>query len=335
MSSTGLIGRRSLVSGLAIAIATRPRLVRAQSARIPRVGVLGPGSSTEPPTFQREPFERGLRELGWTPGSTIVLEYRYAEGRAERLGELAAELVRLKVDVIVARSGVAVRAAQRATDVIPIVMSSAADPVAGGLVKSLARPGGNITGIANLVQELEGKRLELLKEAIPGLARVATVGNPSQGAGLQALRAELAATGRALGLETQPFGVSRAQDLGETFAAMSRARVGGVLVLPDTLVLEPNRAQVVELAARYRLPTIYPWRFYIDAGGLMSYATSIPAFHHRSATYVDRILRGARPGDLPIEQPTKFELVVNVKTAKALGLTIPRSIVLRADEVIE
>jgi putative ABC transport system substrate-binding protein len=225
---------------------------------------------------------------------------------------------------------VAIRAARGITDVVPIVMSSGADPVENGLVKSLARPGGNITGIANLVQELEGKRLEMLKEAVPGVARVAILGNPRNSPGTR-----LPAAGRALGLETQTFGVSRVGDLAETFAAMSRARVGAVLLRADTLVLEPNRARVTELAARHRLPAMYPWRFYVDAGGLVSYATSIPAFHHRSASYVDRILRGARPGDLPVEQPTKFELVVNLKTAKALGLTIPQSVVLRADEVVE
>src|SRR5262249_27313410 len=202
--------------------------------------------------------------------------------------------------------------------------------------KSLGRPGGNITGMANLVQELEGKRLELLKEAIPGLARVAIVWNPSQfGKSRDASAAQLAGIGRALGLETPGFGVARAQDLAETFVAVSRARAGAVLLLADTLMLEPNRTQVTELAARHRLPAMYPWRLYVDAGGLMSYATSIAAFHHRSASYVDRILRGAKPADLPIEQPTKFELVINLKAATALGLTIPQSVVLRADEVIE
>src|SRR5262245_5646052 len=199
MSSARGIGRRAVVVGLATAAAF-PRHARGQPARVPRVGILSPGSSAESPAVQREPFERGLRELGWTPGSTIILEYRYAEGQAERLGELAAELVRLKVDVIVARSGVAVRAAQRASNELPIVMSSAADPVAGGLVKSLGRPGGSVTGIANLVQELEGKRLELLKEAIPGLTRVAIVWNPSQfRESRYSSAAQLTATGRALG----------------------------------------------------------------------------------------------------------------------------------------
>jgi putative ABC transport system substrate-binding protein len=262
---------------------------------------------------------------------TILLEYRYAEGSARRLGELAAELVRLKVDVIVARSRIAIEAARRASEAVPIVMSSAADPIADGFVKSLARPGGNITGIANLVTELESKRLELLRDAVPGLTRVAVLYHKAP----HTPETLLAAAGRRLGVEAEMFPVSRIQELPGAFAAMSRARVGAVLVRADTLLFEPNRVRVTELAARYRLPAIYPWRFYVEVGGLMSYATSIPAFHHRSATYVDRILRGARPGDLPIEQPTKFELVINLKTAKALGLTIPQSVVLRADELVE
>jgi putative tryptophan/tyrosine transport system substrate-binding protein len=231
----------------------------------------------------------------------------------------------------VARGRIAIEAARRASDAVPIVMSSAADPIADGFVKSLARPGGNITGIANLVQELEEKRLELLKDAIPGLTRVAVLSHKAP----HVPETRLAATGRRLGVEAEMFEITQVKELPGTFAAMSRARVGAVLVRADTLLLEPNRAQVTELAARHRMPAMYPWRFYVDAGGLMSYATSIPAFHHRSASYVDRILRGARPGDLPIEQPTKFELVVNLKVARALGLTVAQSVVLRADEVIE
>lgn len=304
----------------------------AQPTGVPRVGVLNPGSSTESPAVQREPFERGLRELGWTPGSNVIIEYRYAEGRVARLDELAAELVKLKVDVIVARGHPAVAAARRATGSIPIVMSSAANPVASGFIKSLARPGGNVTGIANLVWELEAKRLELLKSALPGLVRVGVLDNA---ANRPRAPEALGAASRALGLEIQVYTATKSEDLTETFAAMSRARVGAVLVRADVLVLEPNRSQVAALAARHRLPAMYPWRFYIDAGGLMSYAESIPAFHHRSANYVDRILRGAKPADLSVEQPTKFELVVNLKAARALELTIPHSFLLRADEVVE
>ena len=300
--------------------------------RVHRVGVLSPGSATESAAVQREPFERGLRDLGWTVGSSLLIEYRHAEGRAARLGELARELVRLNVDVIVARSSPGVEAARQATASIPIVMSSGNDPVAAGHVKSLARPGGNVTGIANLTAELEGKRLELLTAAISRPVRVGVLDNAT-------LRrdpvASLGEASRALGLEVQGFTVGRPEALAETFAAMGRARVGAVLVRADALLLEPNRAQVVALAARSRLPAIYPWRFYVDAGGLMSYAENLPAFHYRSASYVDRILKGARPADLPVEQPTKFELVVNLRTARALDLTIPHGVLLRADEVIE
>jgi putative tryptophan/tyrosine transport system substrate-binding protein len=300
---------------------------------VPRVGVLAPGSATESPAVQREPLERGLRDLGWTPGSNLVIEYRFAEGRVGRLAELAAELVKLKVDVIVARSNPAVRAAREATDSIPIVMSSSADPVANGHVKSLARPGGNVTGIANLVLELEAKRLELLKGAISGLTRVAVLENAANR--LQTPLLALGTASRALDLEIQSFSVAKPEDLAETFAAISRARVGAVLVRSDVLVLEPNRSQMVALAVRHKLPTMYPWRFYVDVGGLMSYAENIPAFHYRSATYVDRILKGAKTADLPVEQPTKFELVVNLRVAKALNLSIPHGFLLRADEVIE
>jgi putative tryptophan/tyrosine transport system substrate-binding protein len=309
--------------------------VDAQPAtQVPRVGVLNPGSSTESPAVQREPFERGLRELGWTPGSNIHIDYRFAEGRSARLEDLAAELVQSKVDVIVARSLPAVGAARRATTSIPIVMSSAADPVASGHIKSLARPGGNVTGIANLTWELESKRLELLKSAIPGLTRVGVLENLSRRPPPAATVA-LSAAARTLGLEIQTFTVNKLEELAETFAAMSRARLGAILLRADVLVLEPNRTQVAALAARHRLPAIYPWRFYVDVGGLMSYAESIPAFHHRSATYVDRILKGAKPADLPVEQPSKFELVVNLKTARALELLLPHGFLLRADDVIE
>jgi putative tryptophan/tyrosine transport system substrate-binding protein len=212
-------------------------------------------------------------------------------------------------------------------------MSSSADPVGNGHVKSLARPGGNVTGIANLARELEAKRLELLKGAIPGLRRVAVLDNASNRS--ERPLAALGTASRTLDLEIQGFSVTKREDLTATFAAMSRARVGAVLVRTDVLVLEPNRSQVAALAARHRLPAVYPWRFYVDAGGLMSYAESIPAFHQRSATYVDRILKGAKPADLPVEQTSKFELVVNLKSARALELTIPHNFLLRADEVIE
>jgi putative ABC transport system substrate-binding protein len=323
------------LAAVLLLVAVRAQNTGAQAQPLPRVhrvGVISPGSATESAAVQREPFERGLRDLGWALGSSLIIEYRHAEGRAARLGELARELVRLNVDVIVARSSPGVEAARQATASIPIVMSSASDPVAAGHVKSLARPGGNVTGIANLTAELEGKRLELLTAAFSRPMRVGVLDNTT-------LRrdpvASLGEASRALGLEIQSFTVARSEALADTFAAMSRARVGAVLVRADPLLLEPNRSQIVALAAKSRLPAIYPWRFYVDAGGLMSYAENLPAFHYRSASYVDRILTGARPADLPVEQPTKFELVVNLRAARALDLAIPHGFLLRADEVIE
>jgi putative ABC transport system substrate-binding protein len=265
-----------------------------QPPRIARVGHLNPGSFKELADVVREPFERGLRELGWTPGSNIFIEYRYAEGSSDGLPPLAQELVRIPVNVIVARGPQAIRAAHQATTTIPIVMSSASDPVSDGFVKSLARPGGNITGLATLSRELAAKRLELLKEAVPGLARVALLVNPATPR-YRPLTTALKADARSLGFETQTFEVTKPEDIAETFRAMGRSGVGALSVQADVLVLEPNREQVVALAAKHRLPTIYPWLYYVDLGGLMAYATSVPGFHHRSANFVDKILKGAKP----------------------------------------
>jgi len=328
--------RRAFVAGLGAALAAPLGAEAQQTGKVARVCVLYTGSSTETADVQREPFERGLRELGWTPGSNIIVEYRYGEGNVERLATAAAELARRGVDVFVARGNAAIRAAERASDTIPIVMSSADDPVGAGLVKTLARPGGRMTGIANLVTELVGKRLELLKETVPGLRRIAVLANPSMWTGRsERTRRDIVSSAHSLGLDAQMFEVTRLDDLSGAFGAMDKARAEALLVIADTVVLEPNRARVVTMAANHRLPAIYPWHFYTDTGGLMSYATSIPAFHYRSAAYVDKILKGAKPANLPIEQPTKFELVINLKTAKTLGLTIPPSLLLRADQVLE
>ncbi|HSF29375.1 MAG TPA: ABC transporter substrate-binding protein [Candidatus Tectomicrobia bacterium] len=327
-----------LLMTLAFGMVAMPLAAEAQpSTKVPRVGILSPQKSTEPPTVQREPFERGLRELGWTPGGTILIEYRYAEGEVDRLPELAADLVRLPVDVLVTRGPQATQAARQATRTIPIVMSATPDPVQLGFVSSLARPTGNITGLAFLARgSLAGKRLELLKQTVAGLARVAYLVNwhatlPDQAG---TIMEEITHAAQALGLESQPFEVRRAQDMAEAFIAMEKAQIGGLLVDPDPHVLEPNLAQVVALALQHRLPAIYPWRLYVDAGGLMSYATGISHFHRRSATYVDKILKGMTPAELPVEQPTTFELVINLKTAQALGLTIPPILLFQADEVI-
>ncbi len=304
-----------------------------QAAKIPRVGVLRPGNSPPGDFGQREAFEGGLRDLGWTPGTSILIEYRYAEGKAERLPELAAELVRLPVDVIVASGTVGVQAAQQATRTIPIVMSTLPDPLREGFIASLARPGGNTTGLTLDVEELAGKQLELLKEAVPKLSRVAVLRNINQP--YDAARRQIEAAARALKLEVKDFLVSHAKDLDPTFAAMSRARVGAILVRRDTLVVERNVAEVVALAARRRLPAVYSFRQFPDSGGLMSYGANINDIHRRSAAFVDKILKGTKPADLPVEQPMRFELVLNMRTAKALGLTIPPPVMIRADHVIQ
>ena len=302
-----------------------------QSAKIPRVGMLRPGNPPPGDLGHREAFEGGLRDLGWTPGTNILIEYRYAEGKPERLSELAAQLVRLPVDVIVASASTGVRAAQQATRTIPIVMSTLPDPVRAGLVASLARPGGNTTGLTLDSEELTGKHLELLKEMVPRLSSVAVLGNPI----FLAVRRQTEAAAAALKLKVQDFPVSHARDLAPTFAAMSQARVGAILVQRDPEVIERNLAEVVALAAQRRLPALYFFRQFPDAGGLMSYGANVNDIHRRSAAFVNKILKGAKPADLPIEQPTKFELVINLKTAQALRLTIPQSLLLRADQVIQ
>ena len=280
---------------------------------------------------QREPFEHGLRELGWKPGVNVLLEYRYGGESPTRLGKLAAELVALDVAVIVARGPVAIRAAMHATTTIPIVMATTADPEALGFVKSLARPGGNTTGIANLTWELDGKRLELLKEMLPRLTRVAVLANERNKNQFPAI----VSAAQSIGLQAQVFQVSRAEELGAVFELINKARAGALLIATDIQVLEPSRVRIVALAARHRLPAMYPWGFYVDSGGLISYSTSLRELHRRSAMFVDRILKGANPAELPVEQPTKFELLINLKTAKALGLTIPPSLLARADHVVE
>jgi putative ABC transport system substrate-binding protein len=331
------LSRRHFLRALGVLTLSAPGIADAQPAgRTPHVAVLNPGSATEAPAVQREPFERGLRELGWLPGATVVIEYVYGDGSAGQLASVTADLVRRSVEVIVARGPVAIRAARAATTAIPIVMAAADDPIADGFVGTLARPGGNVTGIADIVSDLDGKRLELLQEAVPDLARVAVLTNPTMRPGRnRELIASLSAAARARGLELRIFEVTRTEELAGAFAAMAGARVGALLVRADTQVLEPNRSQVVVMAVRHRLPAMYPGQFYAEAGGLMSYASSVPGFHHRSAMYVDRILKGAKPADLPVERPTKFALMINLKTAQLMGLTLPSSLLARADEVIQ
>jgi putative ABC transport system substrate-binding protein len=306
---------------------------RSPQPRSPPEGVLA--SASFAPAHRPTPSStrsQGLRELGYDEGRNISIEYRWADGRDERLRELAADLVRLKVDVIVAGAG-AVEAAMQATQVIPIVMpNTAGDPVLRGLVTSLARPGGNITGLTSQSGELPGKWMELLKETIPGLSRVTVLWNPA-GDPSQVKASEAAA--RSLGLRLHVMQVGRADGL-EPALAEARKQNAGALIVLGSFFFYVNRIRFVELAAKYRMPTIYAQREYVvGSGGLISYGADLPHQFRRAATYVDKILKGAKPADLPIEQPTKFELVINLKTAKALGLTIPPAVLARADEIIQ
>jgi putative tryptophan/tyrosine transport system substrate-binding protein len=321
------------VALLAVFLFTAPLAAEAQApAKVPRIGFLSARSSTDKPDFL-EVFRQGLRELGYVEGQTIAIESRFAEGRPERLPALAAELVRLKVDVIVTAAPPAPEAAKQATSTIPIVFTVAGDPVAEGLVASLARPGGNITGLSSISGEVVGKQFELLKVVAPKVSRVAVLQNPSSQTHHHTLRqAEDAA--RTLGVQLQIVQARTPPEIDAAFAAMRSQRAGGVLVLRDPLFLN-QRTKIAALAAKSRLPAVYGFREEAEAGGLMAYGANVPLMFLRAATYVDKILKGAKPADLPVEQPTKFELVINLKTAKTLGLTIPPSLLQRADEVIQ
>jgi putative ABC transport system substrate-binding protein len=326
------VKRREFITLLGGAAAAWPLGARAQQAgKLPTIGFLG---ASTPSAWNQwtAAFVQRLRELGWTEGRTIAIEYRWAELREERLAELAAELVRLKVDVIVTSGTPQVLAAKQATSVIPIVFAAAGDPVGNNLVASLARPGGNVTGLANLTPETGGKRLEFLREVVPGLRRLAILANVSNPAVVLEI-AEAQAAARMLGLEVVTPEIRRAEDIAPAFKALE-GRVEALYVSTDALVIT-NRARIHTLAMGVRLPTMYPSREYVEAGGLMSYGVNLPDQFRRTADYVDKILRGARPGDIPVEQPTKFDLIINLTTAKTLGLTIPESFLLRADEVIE
>ena len=316
----------AITIAIALGILVAPLAAEAQAAKIPRIGILWPFSPS-----RLEPFKQGLRELGYVEGQNIAIEVRGEEGRFKQLPELAAELVRLNVDVIVTSSPPAVRAVKQATSTIPIVMAAVGDAVDYGFVNSLARPGGNITGSSWLNTELSAKRLELLKEAFPKVSRVAVLWDPAVGA--TALRAtEVAA--RSLAVQLQVLEVRDPKDFESAFGAGKKERAGALFVMASPM-LPVHRKPLVELAARNRLPAMYDRREYVEAGGLMAYGPSFPDLIRRAATFVDKILKGAKPADLPVEQPTRFELVINLKTAKALGLTIPQSILIRADQVIQ
>jgi len=302
--------------------------------KVPRVGYLKGGSPSDP-LRQRwlEAFRQGLRELGYVEGQNIAIESRWTEGKDDRLPALAADLVRSKVDVIVAETGAATRAAQQATRTIPIVMSLVNDPVGSGLVASLARPGGNVTGLTIMSPDLVGKQLALLKEVVPKVSRVALLRHPDNPASVAQLR-EAEAAAQALGVRLQTLEARSPQEIDGAFAAMTRERAGALLVIPDTLFWSQRR-QIAELAVKRRLPSMRMGEAYPEAGGLMSYGPSYLDLERRAATFVDKILKGANPADLPVAQPTKFELVINMKTAKAIGLTIPQPLLQRADQIID
>jgi putative tryptophan/tyrosine transport system substrate-binding protein len=325
------------VLALALALLAAPLAAEAQLAagRVHRIGFLGSGSVTSDPRT-REAFREGLRELGWVEGQNIVIEYRFAEGRPDRLRDLAAELVRLKVDVIAAGPTPPVLAAKKATEAIPIVGMSLTDPIGLGLIASLAHPGGNVTGVAYGVgMETFGKGLELLKEIAPKVRRVAILSNPESPT-QPLLITSVKNAARSLGLELRLLEARGPAEFDGAFVAMARDGVQALLVQTDPAYLLPGAAaRLADLAVKNRLPSMHAQRAAVEAGGLMSYGPSIVALWRRGAVFVDKILKGAKPADLPIEQPTQFDLVVNLRTAKALGLTIPPSVLARADEVIQ
>jgi putative ABC transport system substrate-binding protein len=328
--------RRAFLAGTGAVLLAAPLAAEAQqAATVVRIGFLSTNLAASP--HRPEAFRQGLRDLGYVEGRNLVIEYRDAEGKVDRLPALAAELVALKVDVIVTDGGtIAALAAKQATRTLPIVFAAVGDPVTSGLVTSLARPGGNVTGLSSLFPELVGKRLELLTQAVPGVNRIAVLRLPGalgeRTAKDMLMGTEVAA--RALGVRLQVVEARGSDDFDRAFSDMTRARAGALTVLPSNMFLREHR-RLVDLAAKSRLPAVYPSREFVDAGGLMSYGPNTADLYRRSATYVDKILKGAKPADLPVEQPTKFELVINLKTAKALGLTIPPSVLARADEVIQ
>jgi putative ABC transport system substrate-binding protein len=302
-----------------------------QPTRIPRIGFLIT-SSPSAIAPRMDAFRQGLRELGYVEGKNIVIERRHAEGKSDRLPALAAELVSLKVDIILTSGPTATRPAKEATSTIPIVMTFDDDPVGSGFVASLARPGGNVTGLSTLSPEISGKQLELLKEIVPRLSRVAVIGTSNRQGTAQTLK-EMELAAAAFEVKLQYLNIQDPKDIDGVFRAASKGRADAVLVL-QTPVVNSQRAQIAELALKSRMPATYPRREFVEDGGLMSYGVSIFDLDRRAATYVDKILKGAKPDDLPVEQPKKFELVINLKTAKQIGVTIPQSVLYRADRVI-
>jgi putative tryptophan/tyrosine transport system substrate-binding protein len=325
--------RIGLAVVLALGLALAPLTTDAQQAgKVPGVGVLWGYSPSDVSRFG-EAFRQGLANLGYVEGRNIAIHERWSEGKSDRLSSLAAELVRLNLDVIVAASTPAARAAQQATKTIPIVLTLVTDPVGDGFAASLARPGGNVTGLSMMHPELSGKRLALLKDVVPKASRVAVLRSPSTPLYTRLLR-ETEVAARALGVQLQVVEVRGSAELDNAFATLTRDHADALLWLPDPMFRHHLR-RILDLAAKNRLPALYWSKESVDAGGLMSYGANIPDMYRSAAIFVDKILKGAKPGDLPVEQPTKFELVINLKTAKTLGLTIPQTLLLRADQVIE
>jgi len=323
--------RRAFIGTLASGLLAAPLAVEAQSARtVPRIGVIGEQTSTDP--FLAA-FRQGLRELGYTEGQNILIEYRYAHGVIARFPKLVAELIGLRVDLLVVGGTAAAQSAKAVTTTVPIVFVLPGDPVGSGLVASLARPGGNATGTSSVLTELTRKHLELLQAVVPRLSRVAVLYNPGGAGGRLALN-EAREAGRAMTVELEVLEVRRPNELASALSALRARRTGALLAISDP-VFGDVLAQLARLAIQDRLPAIYVTRGFAEAGGLIAYGPSFPDNYRRAASYVDKIIKGAKPADLPVEQPTKFDLVINLKTAKALGVTIPPSLLERADQVIE
>jgi len=328
MKKAGVLSILVVVVLLAFAVIAEAQ----QPAKVPRIAYFSAGSASSQAS-RLDVFRQGLRDLGYAEGKEIVIEQRYADGKLDRVAALATELVRLKLDVIVTGGPAATRAAKEATATIPIVMGFDYDPVGSGVVASLARPGGNVTGLSSLAPEISGKQLELLKELLPRLSRVAILGNSTE-PGIGQLRKEAELVAGAFKVNLQYLDVLAPKDIGTAFQAASKGRAEALLALSSFVIIS-ERAQIADLAIKNRLPAIYPWPEFVEDGGLMTYGPSSNDLFRRAATYVDKILKGAKPADLPVEQPTKFEFVINLKTAKQIGLTIPPNVLARADKVIK
>jgi putative tryptophan/tyrosine transport system substrate-binding protein len=325
------MNRRTAIRRLATFFLTTASFAEAQqTGKVPRVGFLL-GSSPGPDP-RVEAFRQGLRDLGYVEGKNIVIEWRFAEGKQDRLPELAAELVHLNVEIIVTDGTAVTRAAKNATKTIPIVMAADGDPIGNGFVASLAHPGGNITGLSNLISDLSGKRLEILKEAFPGISRIGVIWNPENPSSATGFK-ETQAAAKALALQLQSLEVRSPSDFEGAFQAASKRQARALSVLSDSLMFN-NRKRLLDIAVKHRLPTMHTQSLWADAGALMSYGTNLPDLYRRAATYVDKILKGAKPADIPVEQPMRFEFVVNLKTAKQIGVTIDPNVLVRAQRVI-